>query len=138
MKRRLIQIKHRIIKKQNAKVPAQNSSSTTQTASSNNNSTSTANNSSEGDDYTPEEAAILAINHELGSNNKIATVSKGTSGNGYANFANDDIAATVFGAVTENGKKYYSVHLYSQSMKKNGGSGTIDNLVIAKDGSIKK
>lgn len=122
--------------KQNANVPAQNGSSTTQTASSNNNST--ANNSSEGDDYTPEEAAIVAINHELGPNNKIATVSKGASGNGYANFANDDIAATVFGTVTENGKKYYSVHLYSQSMKKNGGSGTIDNLVIAKDGSIKK
>lgn len=111
-----------------------NSSNAAQSASSNNKSA--ASNSNEEDNYTPEEAAISAINHELGPNNKITTVSKGPSGDGYANFANDDIAATVFGSVTENGKKYYSVHLYSQSMKKNGGSGTIDNLVIAKDGSI--
>lgn len=122
--------------KQKASTSTQNSSNAGQSASSNNKST--ANNSNGEDNYTPEEAAIAAINHELGPNNKITTVSKGPSGNGYANFANDDIAATVFGSITENGKKYYSVRLYSQSMKKNGGSGTIDNLVIAKDGSIKR
>lgn len=116
---------------QKVSTSTQNGSSTEQSVTSNNNL-------KEEDNYTPEEAAILAINHELGQNNKITTVSKGSSGNGYANFASDDIAATVFQSITENGKKYYSVHLYSQSMKKNGGSGTIDNLVIAKDGSIKK
>jgi bla regulator protein BlaR1 len=122
--------------KQNVNTSKQNSANATQSSGSNNRST--ANNSNEGDNYTPEEAAILAINHELGPNNRITAVTKGTSGNGYANFNSDDIGATVLDSVTENGKKYYSVRLYSQSMKKNGGSGTIDNLVIAKDGSIKK
>jgi len=120
--------------KQKVNTSTQNSSNTSQSVSSNNKSTT--NNSNEEDNYTPEEAAISAINHELGTNNKITSVSKGTSGDGYANFTSDDIAATVLGSITKNGKKYYSVRLYSQSMKKNGGSGTIDNLFIAKDGSI--
>lgn len=122
--------------KQKVNTSTQNSSKAVQSTNSSNKSTTS--NSNEEDNYTPEEAAILAINHELGSNNKITSVSKGTSGDGYANFTSDDIAATVLSSITENGKKYYSVRLYSQSMKKNGGSGTIDNLFIAKDGSIKR
>ncbi|KOF56879.1 Zn-dependent protease [Clostridium sp. DMHC 10] len=119
--------------KQNVNVSTKNSSNTQAASTSNK---STANNSSQEDNYTSEEAAIAAINYELGSNNKITTVSNGPSGDGYSNFSNGDIAATVFNSITKNGKKYYSVRLTSQSMKKNGGTGTIDNLFIAKDGSI--
>lgn len=121
--------------KKNVNVSSQSRADTKPAAS---NNQSTVASSNEEDNYTPEDAAITAINHELGANNKVASVSEGPSGDGYANFANGDIAATVFRSFTENGKKYYSVRLYSISMKKNGGSGAIDNLSIAKDGSLYK
>lgn len=119
--------------KPNVKSPAQNNSKTQPSTT---NNESKVNNSNQGDDYTPEQAAISAINYEVGQSNKISSVSKGPSGDGYSNFAHGDVAATVFYSTTENGKKYYSVHLYLLSAKRNGGTGTIDNLLIAKDGTL--
>jgi tetratricopeptide (TPR) repeat protein len=68
------------------------------------------------DDYTPEMAIRLAKKH-IGHSN------------------NDDVAGTIFDSLYRDGKKYYTVRLYSKSMREDGGSGTIDIITIAKDGS---
>jgi hypothetical protein len=68
------------------------------------------------DDYTPEMAVQLAKEHEGAGNS-------------------DDVDGAVWNSYIKNGKKYYWVHLYSKSMRAQGGTGTIDNIVIAKDGS---
>ncbi|PJI08705.1 MULTISPECIES: M56 family metallopeptidase [Clostridium] len=119
--------------KQNVKSPAQNNSKTQPSTT---NNESKVNNSNQEDDYTPEQAAISAINYEVGQSNKISSVSKGPSGDGYSNFTHGDVGATVFYSTTENGKKYYSVRLCLLSARRNGGTGTIDNLLIAKDGTL--
>lgn len=68
------------------------------------------------DDYTPEMAIQLAKEYEGAGNSS-------------------DLAGVVYDSKYVNGKKYYLVHLYSISMRAGGGSGTVDNVWIAKDGS---
>lgn len=68
------------------------------------------------DDYTPQMAIKLAKKYE-----------------GAADI--DDIEGVVYGSTIKNGKKYYYVRLYSKSMRAEGGTGTVDLIAIAKDGS---
>ena len=68
------------------------------------------------DDYTPEMAIQLAKEYE------------GCAGS-------SDIAGMTGDPIYRDGKKYYTVRLYSLSMQAAGGSGTVDLITIAKDGS---
>ncbi|MCR3757525.1 M48 family metalloprotease [Clostridium felsineum] len=96
--------------------------------------TNTKNNQSE---YTPQQAAIVAINYGQDSKNRISSVTESQGGDGYANFSNGDIGATVFtNTVTMNGKDCYTIRLASKSMRASGGTGTIGILHVAKDGTV--
>ncbi|URZ03114.1 hypothetical protein CLAUR_031600 [Clostridium felsineum] len=96
--------------------------------------TNTKNNQSE---YTPQQAAIAAINYGQDSKNRISSVTESQGGDGYANFSNGDIGATVFtNTVTMNGKDCYTIRLASKSMRASGGTGTIGILHVAKDGTV--
>jgi tetratricopeptide (TPR) repeat protein len=81
----------------------------------------------EKDEYTEEMAYKVAKDYECRVNPYVST----------ADFDNDgDIAAAFNGFEYHNGEKYGGIHLYSKSMVNNGGTGTIDNIVIAKDGTL--
>ncbi|MCR3757523.1 hypothetical protein KYB31_00775 [Clostridium felsineum] len=87
-------------------------------------------------EYAAQQAAIAAINYEENSS-KISSVKESQGGDGYANFSDGDIGATVFtNTVTKNGKECYTIRLGSKSMRANGGTGTIDILYVAKDGTV--
>lgn len=80
---------------------------------------------------TPRQAAIAVINYGQDSNNKISSVTEGQGGDGYANFSNGDIGATVF--TNTDG---YTVRLGVISARKNGGTGTAGIYYVTKDGTV--
>ncbi|URZ14454.1 hypothetical protein [Clostridium felsineum] len=85
-------------------------------------------------EYAAQQAAIATINYEENSS-KISSVKESQGGDGYANFSDGDIGATVFtNTVTKNGKECYTIRLGSKSMRANGGTGTIDILYVARMG----
>lgn len=125
-------------KQKQSEVTQSNAKTTSKsTATAANTASKTTTNTATKEDCTPEQAAIAAMNYETGSS-KVTSVTKGPSGSDYANFSSGDMGATVFNSQTKDGKKCYRVHLSSQSMKQNGGSGTIDNLYVSSDGSVSR
>ncbi|WP_242951700.1 M56 family metallopeptidase [Clostridium felsineum] len=110
---------------------------TENTAKTTDNTKTDANTKNNQSEYTPQQAAIAAINYGQDSKNRISSVTESQGGDGYANFSNGDIGATVFtNTVTMNGKDCYTIRLASKSMRASGGTGTIGILHVAKDGTV--
>ncbi|KHD36658.1 Zn-dependent protease [Clostridium acetobutylicum] len=88
-------------------------------------------------EYTPEQAAGLAANYDMGTTG-ISPVKACESGDGYATFSVGDIHINVgTNTVTMNGKECYTVRVVDTAGRQSDGTlPPVDTIHVAKDGTI--